>query len=580
MSILDFKTKNLPADLASGAVGALIAIPDAIASAILAGVNPIYVFNALMTGTPVGSLFTGSQFMNIASTSAMMLAVGDALVGFDESQLLSALFTLAVLVGVFQLTLGLLKLGKFTQFISNTVMIGFLTGVAVLVILGQLGDLTGYDSEFGSTVVAAIDTLIHPGQWDLPSIAVGAVTIALILLFNRTRLKNFSMALAMIIGSVGVYLLGLETVALVGDTTPVSGSIPTPVLPDLVLLPELALSAVAIGLIGLIQASGVSQSIPNPDGEYADASRDFSAQGIANVVAGTFQGVPEGGSLGGTGVTMSTGAKSRWANVFLGLFVAVFVLLFAFLVDLVAMPTIAAILIVVGIEIINSEEVGDIWDIQISKRLILVVTFVATLFLPIQQAVLIGVFLSFIDYIYSSSKDVHLIVLRPTETGTFMEEAIPSELSDNSVTVLFARGSIYFAAARTIQKMLPSAKKAQRAVVIARWRGNEQIGSTAITVLERYAAELRANGGRLMMSGVHENMKEQLLRTETTEAIPEDAIFMATATLGESTRAAVAAAETWLAEQGPVEAAPEARGVETNSEEENQHPSNNSVKEA
>ena len=573
MSFLDFKTKNLPADLVSGVVGALIAIPDAIAAATLAGVNPTYVFNALMTGTPVGSLFTGSQFMNIASTSAMMLAVADALIGFDDSEFLSALFTLALLVGIFQLILGLLKLGKFTQFISNTVMIGFLTGVAVLVILGQLGDLTGYDSEVSSTVVAALDTLLHPGDWDLPTLAIGLVTIALILLFSRTRLKNFSMVLAMVIGTAGVLILGLDSVAQVGDATPVSGSIPTPVLPDLSLITELALSAVAIGLIGLIQASGVSQSIPNPDGEYADASKDFSAQGISNVVAGTFQGVPLGGSLGGTGVTMSTGAKSRWANVFLGLFVAVFVLLFAFLVDLVAMPTIAAILIVVGIQIINSEEVGDIWDIQTSKHLILVVTFVATLFLPIQQAVLIGVFLSFVDYIYSSSKNVRVIVLQPSETGTFVEEAAPAELSDDSVTIIFVRGSIYFAAARTIQDMLPTAKTAQRAVVIARMRGNDQIGSTAITVLERYAAELRANGGRLMMSGVHEDMKEQLLRTETTEDIPEDAIFMATATLGESTRAAVAAAEAWLAEQGSAEA--EAAG-----EEENHNQSNNSLKEA
>ena len=573
MSFLDFKTKNLPADLVSGVVGALIAIPDAIAAATLAGVNPTYVFNALMTGTPVGSLFTGSQFMNIAPTSAMMLAVADALIGFDDSEFLSALFTLALLVGIFQLILGLLKLGKFTQFISNTVMIGFLTGVAVLVILGQLGDLTGYDSEVSSTVVAALDTLLHPGDWDLPTLAIGLVTIALILLFSRTRLKNFSMVLAMVIGTAGVLILGLDSVAQVGDATPVSGSIPTPVLPDLSLITELALSAVAIGLIGLIQASGVSQSIPNPDGEYADASKDFSAQGISNVVAGTFQGVPLGGSLGGTGVTMSTGAKSRWANVFLGLFVAVFVLLFAFLVDLVAMPTIAAILIVVGIQIINSEEVGDIWDIQTSKRLILVVTFVATLFLPIQQAVLIGVFLSFVDYIYSSSKNVRVIVLQPSETGTFVEEAAPAELSDDSVTIIFVRGSIYFAAARTIQDMLPTAKTAQRAVVIARMRGNDQIGSTAITVLERYAAELRANGGRLMMSGVHEDMKEQLLRTETTEDIPEDAIFMATATLGESTRAAVAAAEAWLAEQGSAEA--EAAG-----EEENHNQSNNSLKEA
>ncbi|UCG23069.1 MAG: SulP family inorganic anion transporter [Chloroflexota bacterium] len=549
MSFLDFKTRNMPADLTSGAVSALIAIPDAIASALLAGVNPTYAFDALMTGTPIGSLLSSSHFMSIGLTSAMMLAVADALVGFDESEFLTALFTLTVLVGVFQLILGLLKLGKFTSFISNTVMVGFLTGVAVLVILGQLGDLTGYESEVSSTIGSAVDTLLHPGEWDLPSLVIGLVTVALILLLSRTRLKNFSVALAMVIGTAAVLVLSLDSVAQVGDTTPVSGSFPTPVLPDLSLVTELALSAVAIGLIGLIQASGVSQSIPNPDGEYPDASRDFSAQGIANVVAGAFQGLPLGGSLGGTGLVISTGARSRWANVFLGLFVAVFVLLFALLVDLVAMPTIAAILIVVGIQIIDREEVADVWQIQSSKRAIMVVTFIATLTLPIQQAVIIGVFLSFIDYVYSSSRDVQLFVLRHTEAGTFVEEPAPAELSDDSVTIVFARGSTYFAAARTIQELLPSAKEARRAVVIGRIRGTTQVGSTMVTVLERYARELRANGGRLMLSGVHENVKEQLLRTETTDDIPEDAIFMATENVGESTRAAVSAAKAWIAQQ-------------------------------
>ena len=147
MAKLDFDTKNLPSDLIASAVTALIAIPDAIASAFLAGTNPTYAFNALMTGTPVGSLFTGSQFMNIGLTSAMMLAVADAMAGIDESQFLSALFTLTFLIGLFQVVLGLFKLGRFTRFISNTVLVGFITGIAVVVILGQLGDLTGYDSE-------------------------------------------------------------------------------------------------------------------------------------------------------------------------------------------------------------------------------------------------------------------------------------------------------------------------------------------------------------------------------------------------------------------------------------------------
>lgn len=102
MAKLDFDPKNLPADIGASVTMALVAIPDAIASAILAGVNPMYGFNALIVGTPIGSLFTSSQFMNIGSTAAMMLAVGGVMVQFSDDQILTALVTLTVLIGLFQ----------------------------------------------------------------------------------------------------------------------------------------------------------------------------------------------------------------------------------------------------------------------------------------------------------------------------------------------------------------------------------------------------------------------------------------------------------------------------------------------
>jgi len=116
---LDFNPKNLPADLGASITMALVAVPDAIASAILAGVNPTFGFNALIVGTPIGSLFTSSQFMNIGSTAAMMLAVGGVLSGFSGENIVTAMVTLTVLIGLFQLLLGVLKLGVFTRFISN-----------------------------------------------------------------------------------------------------------------------------------------------------------------------------------------------------------------------------------------------------------------------------------------------------------------------------------------------------------------------------------------------------------------------------------------------------------------------------
>jgi len=547
MSRLDFQTKNLSADLSSAAVSAMIAIPDAIASAVLAGVNPTYAFNSLMLGTPIGSLFTSSQFMNIGLTSAMMLAVNDARLDLGETAVISTLFTLTLLVGLYQVLFGLFKLGQFTKFISNTVMTGFIMGVAILVILGQLGDLTGYKSGYSNTVARAADTLVHAGQIDPITLAVGLGTMAAIVLLDRTRLRNLSVALGIVLGTAVVLLLNLSSVALVGDTSQISGSLPLPVLPDLTLVPRLLLPAFAIALIGLVQSSGVSQGIPNPDGSYADASGDFVGQGVANVVAGTFRGLPLGGSVGGTAIIKSTGGRSRWANVFLGLFVAVFVIFFAGAVEKVAMPAIAGALILVGLSIISGNRAAfeDVWDVSTAKRAIMLITLAATLILPVQQAVLLGIFLSFVDFAFSASQRVQLMALRPTADNTFIEEAPPATLDDGSITILYARGNPYFAAVRTIQDQLPASREAQRAVVILRMRSSSEIGTTFIIAAERYARELAANGGKLMLSGVTQDVMAQLLRTETHETLPLEDIFLATPVIGESTRAAVAAAEEW-----------------------------------
>jgi SulP family sulfate permease len=322
---------------------AIVAIPDAIASALLAGVNPIHGFNALMMGVPVGSLFTSSEFMNIGLTAAMMMAVADGLVGIDSGSIVTALVTLSIMIGLFQILLGWFKLGEFTRFISNAVMIGFLTGLATVLILGQLGDLTGYESEYSNKVMQAIDLLLHPTGIDVATTLVGLGTILLILLLERTRLRNYSLAIAVLLASIAVGVLNLDSVELVGDTNEIVGAIPMPALPDLSMVRALLLPAVAIGVLGLIQSAGITQTVPNPDGEYPDPSGDFKGQGVANVVSGFFQGLPMGGSLGGTSIILTAGAKSRWANVFMGLLVGVFVLLFANQVEKVAIPVMGGI---------------------------------------------------------------------------------------------------------------------------------------------------------------------------------------------------------------------------------------------
>ena len=161
---------------------------------------------------------------------------------------------------------------------------------------------------------------------------------------------------------------------------------------------------------------------------------------------------------------------------------------------------------------------------------------------------MVGIVLSILDFVYTSSQDIQVVELVSTEDGDFETKSPPAKLADNRVTVLYSWGTLFFAGARTMEALLPRAQETHRAVVILRLHGRTQIRSTFILVLERYAQKLQENGGKLILSGVSETVKEQLDKTETTDTIPETDIFMATTRLGASTKAAIEAANRWLAE--------------------------------
>src|SRR5512147_2097883 len=190
-------TSTISADLVAGLTASIPSIPDAMASGVLAGISPINGLYGMMIGTPVAALFTGSAFMTVGTTSAMAITIGATLAAYQGEQLLPALVTIALTIGITQLLAGLLRLGSLVRFVSNAVMTGFLSGLGVLIVLSQLGDLTGYSSEYSNKVARSIDLLFHLNEINVPTTIVGLVTIALILLFDRTRLNKFSMLLAL-----------------------------------------------------------------------------------------------------------------------------------------------------------------------------------------------------------------------------------------------------------------------------------------------------------------------------------------------------------------------------------------------
>ena len=549
---------HLASDLIAALTFAVVNVPQAMGHALLVMVNPLLGIYTLMVAVPVGAIFSSSVFMNVSTTGALSVAAGVVLLDFPEGQRAEALIVLVLLVGVIQLLAGLFRLGFLIRFVSNSVMTGFLNGVAVLIILGQLSDLTGYRSSFSNRVAQALDLLLHLGQINLAASTLGVLTLALIvaLLWHKV-LQRFAFIIAIAAATVALVLLTLPPLSMaapfgavptVGDISPIPRELPQLALPQLSLVLSLWLPALSIAIIGLVQGAGVSQGTPNPDGRYPEVSRDFLGQGAANIATSLVGGIPAGGSVSGTALMVGAGARSRWGNIFVGLFVALIVLLIGPLVERVPMPALAALLIVAGFQGLRVEQAVMAWNTGRISRLVMIVTFLATLAIPLQFAVLFGVGLSILlNTIRQSNKVVVTEWVLQTH-GFPLEQPAPRTLPGHQLTVLHVYGSLFFAAAKNMEEMLPAVGDAARAVVAINLRGKSEIGSTFVTVLQRYARALQARQGRLMLVGVDPLVRDQLARNGVLGLIGEDNVFVATPQLGEALNAAVAVADAWLAQ--------------------------------
>jgi SulP family sulfate permease len=233
-----------------------------------------------------------------------------------------------------------------------------------------------------------------------------------------------------------------------------------------------------------------------------------------------------------------------------GLFVALIVLLIAPLVERVPMPALAALLIVAGFQSLRVQQAVMAWNTGRISRWVMGVTFAATLAMPLQFAVLFGVGLSILLNTVRQSNKVVVTQWVLQAHGFPIEQPPPARLPSGQLTVLHIYGSLFFAAAKSIEEMLPAVGDAERAVVAVNLRGKGEIGSTFVTVLQRYAQALHARQGKLMLVGVDPQLRDQLAKTGVLGLIGADNVFVATPQIGEALNQAVAAANQWLAPSG------------------------------
>lgn len=540
--------RSVRQDGIAGLNSAVSSVPDGMASGILVGVNPIYGLYACMVGPIVGGIFSSTRLMIIATTSAASLSAGQALGGLQAEARDSALFVMVLLIGVLQVLFGLVRTGQLTRFVSYSVMTGFIIGIAVLTILSQLPTISGYEPTAGNNkVTQTINLLSNFDRLNRWSLVVAVTTLVLAITLPRTRLGNFGRLVAIIIPSALVALLGMDSVAIVRDIGKIPSGIPMPHLPTFSAISfEVVTGAIAVAVITLVQGAGVSQSVPNPDGSPRSMSRDFIAQGAANVASGFFRGLPVGGSLSTTALTVISGARTHWAAIFAGLWMALLVVVFPGLVAYVTMPALGVLLIIASVSTIKPSEARAIWHTGWPSRLASITTFLTTLLLPIQAAVGIGVVLSALLYVNESSTDISVVELTKRDDGSIEEHKAPRQLRSNKVTVLDIYGHLFYAGARTLARLLPVPGDAQSVIVVLRLRGRTNLGATLVEVLANYADKLQEANGRLYLTGISEGAYEQVVRTGKLRLTGPVRIYEATPVRGQSTQEALADARTWL----------------------------------
>jgi sulfate permease, SulP family len=540
-------------DVIAGLVTGLFSIPEGMAYASIGGFNPVAGLYSGVVSTILGSVLARTVLMVTTLTSALALSSRSVLTeaGLDPADPANVA-ALAVVVGAVMLLFGLLRFGAIMNFVSNAVMTGFTTGIALQIIAGVLKDITDYRPTSRNTIGKFIDAFTHVGSWHLMPCLVALGTVAVWAVFHFVKpLEAFATLIALVVVTAAVAVAHID-VETVGDIAAIPNALPPFVVPHFAAIPELLVGGLAVALVGLAQAAGISAAVPNPDGSRPNTNGDFIAQGAANFAGGFFGALPTGGSLSRTGVAVSAGAQTRWAGIFAGLWLGGLVLLAGSAAEIIPMPVIGGLILVIGAELV----VGRWADITLVLRtaplsaVAMLITFAATTQLPLHTAILIGAITSLVLYCAKASQSASLVALKPVGDNKWQRAELPDVVADNDVTVLHYAGVGLFAEVPRIDELWPKVKDTDNAVVVLSLASLPDVPSSkVIKALTKWGRDLQANGGKLLIAGVSPAAHEILDKGGIGELVGSDGIVDATETIFDGLAEAVQRGRDWIAGQ-------------------------------
>lgn len=533
--VRSYDQQNLRADLMAGLTVAVILLPQAIAFALIAGLPPDMGLYTAIVGAVVGALWGSSNQIHTGPASSISLLVlssasASAAVGSPDFILAAGL--LALMVGVLQIIMGLARLGRLVNFVSDSVIVGFAAGAGILIAVGELRHVFGLSFQSRGFVSTLYQIGLGLPSAHLPTLLLGGGTIALILVLRRLNPNLPASLISLVLASFVLILFGLNQ-----QGVQVMGALPTglPPLRDLALsgdrIASLSTGALAIAAIGLIQTMAVAKTLSARTGERLDSNQEFIGQGLANIACGFFSGYPIAGSFSRSAVNARAGARTPFAALFSGLFVLVAMLALASLTSYLPRAALAGVLIVVAYGMIDRAAIARIVRGTYGEALIMMVTLLGTLFLPIEFAVLAGILMSLGYYILlTSAPQVHS-VLPHDDFKTLSRQ--PGKPQCPQLGILDIHGDLYFGATDHVENALRTHRKThpEQRFLLLRLHAVNHCDFSGILMLENVLRTYRKRGGDVYLTRVQRPVRKFMNSTGFYRRLgrdhflkPEDAI--------------------------------------------------------
>lgn len=551
------------ADALAAATVAMVSIPQAVGFALIAGLPPTMVLGTVVIGGLVAALFFSSRQIVFGPSNSLSLLLASTFIAHRSSALGPAEMTvlLAVLIGLVQLLAGCFRFGQVTQFISRSVVIGYGSAIGCLLVLSQLHHLLGVGRTDGASLwTAPFDALgrVWHGELNLPTLAVALAAFAFFSAMKKLRARWPEALLGLLAFSLVSRFAHLADygVATLGAGGPLFASLPNftglPLtLREVETVRALLVPAVAIALLGMLEAVSIAKTNAIKTGDHIDTNRELVAMGCGNLAAACFGAMPGSASFARSAASFQAGARTQVAGVLGAIFVFAIVLLLAPLVNDIPVAALAAALIRIGWNIIDPEQIRIAARSTGSDALALGGTFFAALVLPLDTAIYTGVGLALLLALRKASAPT-LVEYTFNASDHLTPRAADTARAHPQIAIIHVEGELFFGAADLFQEHVrQQVEREDLRVVILRLKNARHLDATTVFALRGLQGWLHQTGRHLLVSGVHGGVLRVLTRSGLLKHLGAENVFPAELNPNLATKKALQRAQTLLGDASP-----------------------------